>query len=87
MIVISLISGLCTHPLLTIVKNIITKAIFIIKYVYYICVGNLEFFIPKGEMMYSPEFMRYLINKELALHDKMTDKTKMQIIQNILKDI
>lgn len=32
-------------------------------------------------------FMRYLINKELALHDKMTDKTKMKIIQNILKDI
>ena len=32
-------------------------------------------------------FMRYLINKELALYDKMTDKTKMKIIQNILKDI
>lgn len=32
-------------------------------------------------------FMRYLINKELALHDKMSDKTKMKIIQNILKDI
>ena len=32
-------------------------------------------------------FMRYLINKELALQEKMTDKTKMKIIQNILKDI
>ena len=32
-------------------------------------------------------FIRYLINKELALYDKMTDKTKMKIIQNILKDI
>jgi len=32
-------------------------------------------------------FIRYLINKELALQEKMTDKTKMKIIQNILKDI
>ena len=32
-------------------------------------------------------FIRYLINKELALYNKMTNKTKMKIIQNILKDI
>ena len=40
----------------------------------YTCVEYLEFFVPKGVVMYSKEFMRYLINYQTPEYNENINK-------------